>query len=461
MKAIHWHTIDYLNDSVTQILIKLGSPIMLSTVVAVFATLINNYVLKSYCGEYFVVTSVLSALIGLISSIPGSVVSAGWAKYSASIVAKDNDAGKNLVTVFYLLCFLQIVIAAIFLVFADRILHWLNTPPEVYDTVRVYFVVYLIAYFFVGLSTWMVTMTTGLESPRGILVINLVNILAPSVMVAILLGILRLGIVGAAVFTGAAAFLVIGFAGLMLVRHHLIVLPRGKDFRLDFRACLVLLRMSSIVFLQSLICTVGYLVVSTQTNRYLSIDYITVLSVSVPIVNGLSVFSTVITIAAPLNYLSGRFARTKKMMWATFWACEIYGILCFLFHALFGRVYYASLFSDSNVILLGSEYWFLYGLGMLAVPVLYTIRCFFVSVQRVGTALFAGVFELLGNLICAYVLIPRFGNVGRSVAYPLGWLLAAAYLFVAYWLMRKRIYSSDPERIVPVERGEMKNEKSE
>ena len=65
---------------------------------------------------------------------------------------------------------------------------------------------------------------------------------------------------------------------------------------------------------------------------------------------------------------------------------------------------------------------------------------FFDAVGLGKLSLLSGVGELLGNLVSAFLLIPRFGNIGRSISYPLGWFLAVLSLSIAYLYSRKKIY---------------------
>ena len=71
---------------------------------------------------------------------------------------------------------------------------------------------------------------------------------------------------------------------------------------------------------------------------------------------------------------------------------------------------------------------------------LYAVRFFFDAVGYSKLALLSGVGELIGHSICAFVLIPLFGSVGRSLAYTVGWFLAALFLVIAYVVFRKKIY---------------------
>ena len=90
---------------------------------------------------------------------------------------------------------------------------------------------------------------------------------------------------------------------------------------------------------------------------------------------------------------------------------------------------------------MGAEYWFWYGVGFVGCSFIFSLRFFFVAVSRNLLATITGVCELTGNALAAFWLIPKYGNIGCSLAKPLGWWIAALYLVIAYVVMRKKIYS--------------------
>ena len=55
---------------------------------------------------------------------------------------------------------------------------------------------------------------------------------------------------------------------------------------------------------------------------------------------------------------------------------------------------------------------------------------------------------MIGRIAAAVFLVPVFGFTGVCVASPIAWILADAFLFPAYFHVRKktyRLYHMDPE----------------
>lgn len=433
--------VNYLEDSIPSIFVMLGFPILISSVAAVFLSLIQNKVISAFCPEYFTVFAVLTSFLTVVTNIATSIVSAAWAKYAGSFATKDEKSRNNLVNTFYTTLACQIAAELLVLILTDPILHLLNTPSAIYGEVKTFYILYVLASFFSALSGLALTLINGLESAMGVLAMNIASQAFPCGVLALFLCVFKMNIVGGALFTGIAAACTAVLCFILLLKNKRCNLPRREDMRVNLRECGSILRMATLIFLQVLCCNVGYIAVAAQTNKLLSLDYISVLSISIPITTGFTVFSTMISVAIPQNYLLGRYDRVKKILGSVFGICQLYGVFCFLFYFVVGKYYYATIFSDPTVVEMGAEFWRLSGLGYIAIPALYVIRCFFVAVQMPRVALGAGFCELAGNLFCAYVLIPRFGEIGRSLSQAIGWGIAMLYLFICYFIFRKKIYS--------------------
>jgi Na+-driven multidrug efflux pump len=214
----------------------------------------------------------------------------------------------------------------------------------------------------------------------------------------------------------------------------------ARRYRPDRRLIGSILRYGLLLTLQSLLCNVGYVAVSIQTNRLLPLDYITVLSVSLPLTGVMSAFSAACAVFVPANHAAGQQKRNLAFLRLAAAGCTGYGVLCFLAFALLGKWYYSRLFDSAAVIAYGTDYWRIYGLGLIFVAIIFVVRIFLESVGLARLALVAGALELCGNLLCAFWIIPRFGVVGRSLSYPLGWLLAAVYLLLLCLCLRKQLF---------------------
>ena len=137
----------------------------------------------------------------------------------------------------------------------------------------------------------------------------------------------------------------------------------------------------------------------------------------------------------------------RKFLNVTLSLCVGYGVVCAVIYAFLGEWYYGTLFADPNVVALGAEYWKWYGLGFIFVAVIYIVRVFYDCIGMSNMALFSGVSEMIGSFICAFWLIPAFGNIGNTLMYPLSWFIAASYLIISYLLLRKKIYFKSDQNV--------------
>ncbi len=436
---------DLIHDSLLKIFAGVGLPVLISSVTSVFMAIINNKTFSVYFPEYFKILAVLSALIGVLSNYSTGVVTAVWSNCSLSFVRRDEKAGNNLVSGLFALFLCQAALIFLLVLTADPVLYALNTPQEIYSDVKNFYVLYLIGSFFMALGLMSVRLVTGLESRLCVLTVNLANICLPALVLYLSLAVFKWGLIGAAVYTGVNGLIISLVSAVILIAGNSFNRLKASDFGINFRFAFSVLKQAFIIGFQDIICTAGYLLVTAQTNKYLSVDYISVLSVTLPVTSVMSVLSTMVAVVIPPNYQAGNYDRTKKIFRLLFIICVACGAVCFLIYMLFGQYYYATLFSDPEIIRMGAEYWFWYGLGLVFISPIYAVRFFFVAVLRTKTALLSGVFELLGNVICAYWLIPSFGNIGRSLSYTIGWALASVYLITAYLILRNRIYA-DPKQ---------------
>jgi len=439
MKAINGK-IDYINASIPSIYLKLGLPILISSVTSIFVSILQTQIIRNFCPEYFAISAVVNIIFTILTSIGSSVASASWMTCAASFASKDADSKKNLYNVVCLIFASQLCVELLALIFTDPILKLINTPAEIYQDVRLFYILYILVSVFSAFAALVTTLISGLTSPISILLTQLATQIFPCLATAVYLGIFQMGLVGGALLVGTGAALTLLLGCFILFKTKSCELPKKEDRKLDISLCVTIVKRSMALFLQALFCNLGYLAVTAQTNKYLSLDYISVLSINIPITSAFSVFSTVAAVTLPQNYAMGHHKRTRKILFGAALYAQLYGIFCFAFYALVGRAYYATLFDSVSVIEMGAQYWFYYGMGFAVIPALYVLRDFYIVVDKPMITLGSGICELAGNLFCAYVLIPHFGNVGRSLSYTVGWGVAAIYLWVVYLILRKKIF---------------------
>ena len=444
MKSLQF---DVLHDSPRRVLLCVILPLLAVNGISLLTAALTNEIYSRCIGEAaFTVTALVATLMGALQNIVGGVVSAAWIRTAPAVQQQDRRAAENrTVNAVYAVALITAAACGLLLALTEPFLSLLQIPAQMLDAVRQYYRIYIGSYLLVSLSSYFLSVVNGVCSSAGIFWANLLSSCGSTLAAGLLVGLLGLGVAGVAGVAALAAAAVLVFSILLLRRRGLCLGPDAARWRPDLRLIGGILRYGLVLALQSLLCNVGYLAVSIQTNRLLPLDYITVLSVSLPLTGVMSAFSAACAVFVPANHAAGRGRRSLAFLKLATLGCTGYGVLCFLAFALLGKWYYTRLFDSAAVIAYGTEYWRIYGFGLIFVAVIFVVRIFLEGVGLGGLTLFAGAFELLGNLLCAFWLIPRFGVVGCSLSYPLGWFFAAVYLLVICVCMRKRLFEERME----------------
>ncbi len=437
----NFSNLNVMEDSPYLCILKIGLPLLTTCLLNIFIVLVLQKVYSLYAGDnYFLVIGLLSGITSSVPNIYTSVASAAWIKNAHKAVLADSEENKrSFLDGFYAIIIISTLLLVFLVAFSDVILSWLSIPTEIYQITKSYYILIIALYVFTGMASYCIAVVNGVCNVWTILFVNIVNVCMPLVMAFILLKVLGLGIFGASAVTGCAMLAVVLVCLTVLrkkgykefKRTHFV--PRMKNIT-------GIIGFGSVLALQSIFCVVGSFVLSFQANKYLNADYLSVLSLTIPITSVMNVFANVIYALIPVNYAAKKYSRVKKIFFGCLLMCVTYSLVCFSVYALFGRAYFSVLFTDKNIIEYGVSYWFWYGLGFIPVSVIFIVRIFFESIGKNQVALFSGVFEMTGMFICSFYIIPVFGEIGRSLGNTLGWTLAAIYLLTAYFVLRNKIY---------------------
>lgn len=433
---------DVLHSSPGRVLLCVMLPLLAVNGISLLTVALTNEIYSSSIGApAFTVTALVANLMSVLQNIVGGAASAAWIRTAPAVQQADRHTAENhAVNAVYAVVIITVVTSGLMLALTNPLLAALYIPAQMWDAVRQYYQIYISTYLLTAVSSYFLSVINGVCSAGGIFWANLVSSCSSTLAAGLLVGLLRLGVPGVALVTALAAALLLGFALLLLRRRGFRFGFDARRYRPDRHLIGSILRYGLLLTLQSLLCNAGYVAVSIQTNRLLPLDYITVLSVSLPLTGVMSAFSAACAVFVPANHAAGQQKRNLAFLRLAAAGCTGYGVLCFLAFALLGKWYYSRLFDSAAVIAYGTDYWRIYGLGLIFVAIIFVVRIFLESVGLARLALVAGALELCGNLLCAFWIIPRFGVVGRSLSYPLGWLLAAVYLLLLCFCMRKQLF---------------------
>lgn len=438
-------SIDYHADSPGKILFAICFPLVLVNVVLAVTTTWTNQLYSLFVGpEAFAVTGYLSAVTTAFSSIIGSVMSAAWIKTARFFMGDREAATQAMGHGFLAIALATGALGAVLLLLTGPVLSQLHIPEEIRAPAGIYYTLFILCYLPVPMAGLFLTVVNGISNSSRIFWINIVVVALNFLAALLVFAALKLGMVGLALAASVGAVLQIIFDVFYFRRAGFPFSLKALFGKVDWHQVWGIVRYGLLIALQNLLCTSGYLVVTYQTNRFLSMEFISVLNVALPLTGIMSAVGSACMAFCPQNMGPGQEGRLKHFFRLATLFCFGYGIFCFVLYQVLGSWYYGRLFEDPVVIQHGLGYWFWYGLGHISLSLVFPIRSFFDSVGLSKFSLLSGIGELLGNLLCAFWLIPQLGDLGRSLAYPMGWTLAALFLVIAFICQRRKLFREQP-----------------
>lgn len=439
---------DVLKDSPYRVMFCVMLPLIISTFVSMFTSPIGTKLVSQYVGDiYFTSVGLVSTVLTAFQQVVGAIISAAWIKTAYILKGHDEQrAQKSFWNAIYAIMGVELILAVLLLVLADPIFVLIHIPSEIYAQVKLYYCVFIIVYTLSAFSSFITTLVHGFCSSVGIFVIHILSLLVGLLCSAVLLRILPKSVVNPSLTGIVGTGIMLAISIFLLYRNGLKLRLGKMQCKPDWKQIWEIVRYGFIIALQILFCSAGYLLVTVQTNKYLPLEYISVLSISFPVVGLMNHFTTACSVFIPPNYASGNLQRVKSFVKVAQIACTAYSFLCFAFYAVLGEWYYGTLFEDPQIVAYGKEFWFWQGLGYIGISGLFVMRTVYESVGLGKLSLVCGVCEFVSNVVCAFWLIPSFGTIGRTLANPLGWWMAALFLLISYPILRKRIYSPEHQR---------------
>ena len=434
---------DVMKDGPYRVLFCVTLPLAICSIISILTTPITAQLVSRYVGEaYFTCVSLVSTVLIAFQQVVGAIVSAAWIKTAYALKGQDESKRQQAFwSAMYAIIGVQVILALLLILLVDPIFTWIHIPAEIYSHVKLYYCVYLAICALTGFISYVTTLVNGFCSALGIFMIQLLGLLVHILCSFLLLPVLPGSVINPDVVS-VVCRVVIGAVAVLMLRKNGLLFRFGKQERQpDWKLIWSIIRYGFLIALQTLLCSVGYLLVTVQTNGYLPLAYISVLSISIPVTTPMAHFSTACSVFIPPNYDAGNYQRVKRFVKIAQIGRTLYSILCFGVYALLGQWYYGTLFSDPQIIAYGRTFWLWQGIGYVAVSFLCVMRTVYDSVGLGKLSLVCGICELSANLLCAYWLIPVFGVIGRDLSYPLGYWLAALFLLISYPMLRKRIYA--------------------
>lgn len=367
--------------------------------------------------------------------------------------AKDYDNLKKYITnSAWMSIAFSIIITMVIGFMTRHILVWMNTPSPILK--EAYSYIFII---FMGIpAVFLYNMGSGILRSLGNSTIPVVFLVFSSLLNIALDFILvkPMGVAGAAIAT-VTAQAISGFICLFyIINKYKSLSFSKKDWHFSPKHALQLCGMGVPMGLQYSITAIGSVILQSAVN---AMGEVIVAAVSAGI--KISMFaccpfdamgSTMATYGGQ-NIGAGRLDRIDQGLKDCIKLGIGYSILAFTFIFLFGQKL-ALLFVDAGETeLINYIYQFLIGNVIFYIP-LALVNIIRFMIQGLGYptfAILAGVCEMFARGIVGFFLVPVFGYFFVTIASPIAWIFADAFLIPAYLYVMKKLRKLHPDFVQP------------
>lgn len=435
---------DVLNDPIKKIIISVCLPLIIVTVISWFTTSVSNVMYGRFGGEYFTLTSLIGIVLTSISQVVSCVISASWIKTAVYYKEKRPAEEKAyFATGIYVTVIIETILIGGCLLAQKPLFNLFHVPDSLYEETKTFFTVSLLGYYCTSLGYFGITLVNGVGSSMQLLIGNLINSSGTMVVACIMLGVFKLDLIGAVLITPICGLIITVYAFIILKKNKIPLPRKRKEFALDKKLFWTILKTGLLMGLQSLFCQLGDICASIQTNKFverglISLSYLEVSSVGLPLTSVMNSFSTVCLVFIPPNHNVGNTNRVKRFLRIMMTLTVSYGALLTLVYLTCGTFFYATVFDDPQLIAMGAFRWRYYSFSLVPVSILFVLRYYFDCIGYNRLAMFAGIMQMLGAVLASFILIPLYGAIGNALYPAVAFSFADIYLFVCYFFVERR-----------------------
>lgn len=335
-----------------------------------------------------------------------------------------------------------VLLTLLVLPFLGTLLHWLDTPPEIFDLAYQYIFVILagmtatIAY---NMCAGFMRAVGNSRTPLYFLIVSCaLNVLLDLLFVILF----RMGVMGAALATVLVQIISAVFCGIYILRKYHIYMPGRTDWRLSKDLVLKMLSTGISMGLMASVLAVGSIILQKGIN-HLGKDIITAHTASRRVFEflmmPLQAVATACSTFVGQNFGARQFGRIRQAMRQVLWLELVWSLLSVAVVFMCGGRIIQLLIDTNNGDIIGNAHLNLRVCTLFFFPlgILFVLR---ESMQAMGyriAPIGSSGIELVVKVLSCVFVIPVIKYTGVILTEPVIWVLCAAFLAAVFMKTRK------------------------
>lgn len=263
---------EILNGNIVKGLIKLALPLMLLNLINTLYSIVDTYFVAKI-GELQVgAITLVSPITGCGIAFSFGLSAAGIAMIARSLGENNNEKANKIATHLIILAIsLGIIITLTCVIFSSQFLGWLNTPSDIYEYTFDYYIAISFDYVFLFLLTIYQAIRQSSGDSKSGARINIIASLLNCVLDPLFIFVFKMGTFGAALATVLSKALMCPFVFKGLYDQSNPVSISFKDYKIDFKLMLNIIKVSIPASLGHLLSSFGFVLMSREIVSYGSI----------------------------------------------------------------------------------------------------------------------------------------------------------------------------------------------
>ncbi|MBR4676865.1 MAG: MATE family efflux transporter [Bacteroidales bacterium] len=428
------------------LILKFSLPLMLGNLLQqtyslTDAAIVGNYIDINALGAIGASTSVMFFILGFCNGCGSGFAIPIAQKFGAKDYSLMRCFVNNSLKISVVISLILTVITALM---CRQILHWLNTPEEIFEGAYMYLLITFLgipATFFYNLLSAIIRALGDSKTPFYFLIIS--TVLNIGLDFLFILG-LNFGVGGAALATLTAQAISVILCWFYMQKNFSILKSEPFEKQLNRRYVGILLNAGVPMGLQFSITAIGSMMLQNANNSLGTVcvaAFTTAMRIKMFFMCVLDNLGIAMATYCGQNYGAKKTSRILTGIKDSMIMMAVYSVVMFFVQWFFAREMGTWFMDSSEVQVLDNTELFLrisvsfyLALGALAI-----LRC---SIQGVGytkLSMFSGVSEMIARVLISLFIVPKFGFLGVCFGDPMAWCAADLFLIPAFIGVYKKI----------------------